>query len=333
LIKESLSDFLGTPAYKSNQDFTIQYKTGTTWNTIFYGLIQNVQMNYLAENTKLAITITANDFTKIALNTKLTSFSITGSQASRSFTNQMTALSAAIYAVDPRVTIGHSGSGASSTTEWAYTWTDVASGEILNRFLDAELAWCWNKATDPQMLYYTRIDVNTKQAVAWSGAEDTISSIHSSSTSHYCMNDIQLVYDSDALVNKVKVTGLTADEVAFATSSSTNATSVTNYGEQSATFEVCFDNTGLSNLGAWAAAVVPTSGSGPNPRALVSVTCPAVRRDGEMTTLPLKDIGDTIQVEFSDGTTTLQEVVLISRIAHNITADHWEINLGLWKGI
>lgn len=325
LMKSSLSDLVGTPAYKSNQNIAIRYKVGSTWTTIFYGLIQNVSMQYVTEAKKLGITITANDFTKVALNTQLSVFSITGTTSNRSFINQMTALSSAIYAVDNRVTLGHNGSGGSSTTQWAWTWLDTPSGEILTQFLDAELGWCFSKATDPQMLYYTRADINTKQATSWSSSNPTVSNIHSDSTKHYCMDSIDLSYDSDALVNKVQVTETTTT----ATATSTNSSSVTANGEQSAQFEVAFDTGGITNLSAWASAVSGAAFT----KSIKSFSSPAVRRDGIVSTLASKDIGETIQVEFTDGSTTLQEIYLITRIGHTINADHWEINVGLWKGI
>jgi hypothetical protein len=325
MMKSSLSDIVGTPAYKSNQNLAIRYKVGSTYSTIFYGLIQNVSMQYLADAKKLEITITANDFAKVALNTQLSTFSITGTVSNRSFNNQMSALSSAIYAVDNRVTIGHNGSGGSSTTQWAWTWLDTPSGEILTQFLDAELGWCYSKATDPQMLYYSRADINTKQATTWSSSRDTVSNIHSSSVNHYCMDTIDLSYDSDALVNKVQVT----ETQTTASATSTNSGSVTAYGEQSGQFEVAYDTAGITNLASWASTVA----SAANPKSVKGFTSPAVRRDGTVSTLVNKEIGDVMQVEFTDGSTTLQEIYLITRIGHTISADHWEVNIGLWRGI
>jgi hypothetical protein len=326
MMKKNLGDLVNGPAYKSNQNFQISYRSGSSgFSNIFYGLIQNVSMQYLADSKKLEITITANDFAKVALNTQLSTFSITGTVSNRSFINQMTALSAAIYAVDNRVTIGHNGSGGSSTTQWAWTWLDTPSGEILTQFLDAELGWCFSKATDPQMLYYTRADINTKQATTWSSSRDTVSNIHSTATTHYCMDTIDLSYDSDALVNKVQVT----ETQTTATATSTNSSSVTAYGEQSGQFEVAYDTGGITNLASWASTVA----SAANPKSVKGFTSPAVRRDGTVSTLVNKEIGDVMQVEFTDGTNTLQEIYLITRLGHTISADHWEVNVGLWRGI
>jgi len=140
------------------------------------------------------------------------------------------------------------------------------------------------------------------------------------------MDAMELSYDSDAIVNKVKVTRtLTGTTVV-----STNASSVSAYGPQAGDFEVEFDNTGLSELGAWASTVSDAA----SPKSIKSVSVPAIRRDGEISGVAKVDICQNIQIEFAaTGYTTLQEIYLITRIGHTISANHWEINLGLWKGI
>jgi len=326
LSKKSLSDLLTTPAYKSNQNFRIQYYDGTTWNYLFYGLIQNVGIRYVPETKKLDITITANDFMKIILGTRLTNYSITGSSASRSFRNVMNALSTAVQAIDSRAFFQQLYANGSGTTQWATTWTDTTAGEILVQFLDAELGWLWSDKNSILGLYATRNDINYLQGLTWLSTDLTVSNVHSTSSNHVCMDSIDLSYDSDAIVNKVKVLeGFTG-----ATSTATNSTSVTNYGEQSGDFEVTFDNTGVSTLNAWAVAVATAA----NPKSIKSVSVPVIRDQGNVSVIARVDIADTLQVEFAAaGYTTLQEIYLITRIGHTITADHWEMNIELWKGI
>jgi len=326
LSKKSLSDLLTTPAYKSNQNFRIQYFDGTIWNYLFYGLIQNVGIRYISETKKLDITITANDFMKIILGTRLNNYSITGSSAARSFRNVMNALSTAVQAIDSRAFFQQLYANGSGTTQWATTWTDTTAGEILVQFLDAELGWLWSDKNSVLGLYATRNDINYLQGLTWLSTDLTVSNVHSTSSNHVCMDSIDLSYDSDAIVNKVKVLeGFTG-----ATSTATNSTSVTNYGEQSGDFEVTFDNTGVSTLNAWAVAVATAA----TPKSIKSVSVPVIRDQGDVSVIARVDIADTLQVEFAAaGYTTLQEIYLVSRIGHTITADHWEMNLELWKGI
>jgi hypothetical protein len=326
LSKKSLTDLLTTPAYKSNQNFRIQYYDGTTWNYLFYGLIQNVGISYVAETKKLDITITANDFMKIILGTRLTNYSITGSSSARSFRNVMNALSTAVQAIDSRAFFQQLYANGSGTTQWATTWTDTTAGEILVQFLDAELGWLWSDKNSILGLYATRNDINYLQGLTWISTDLTVSNVHSTSSNHVCMDSIDLSYDSDAIVNKVKVLeGFTG-----ATSTATNSTSVTNYGEQSGDFEVTFDNTGVSTLNAWAVAVATAA----NPKSIKSVSVPVIRDQGDVSIIAGVDIADTLQIEFAAaGYTTLQEIYLITRIGHTITADHWEMNIELWKGI
>jgi len=140
------------------------------------------------------------------------------------------------------------------------------------------------------------------------------------------MDAIDLSYDSDSIVNKVKVTR----ELTGVSVVSTNSSSVTSYGPQAGDFVVEFDNTGISGLGAWASTVSDAA----SPKSIKSVSVPAIRRDGQISAVANVDICQNIQIEFAaTGYTTLQELYLITRIGHNITADHWEMNLGLWKGI
>jgi hypothetical protein len=326
LSKKSLSDLLTTPAYKSNQNFRIQYFDGTIWNYLFYGLIQNVGIRYISETKKLDITITANDFMKIILGTRLNNYSITGSSAARSFRNVMNALSTAVQAIDSRAFFQQLYANGSGTTQWATTWTDTTAGEILVQFLDAELGWLWSDKNSVLGLYATRNDINYLQGLTWLSTDLTVSNVHSTSSNHVCMDSIDLSYDSDAIVNKVKVLeGFTG-----ATSTATNSTSVTNYGEQSGDFEVTFDNTGVSTLNAWAVAVATAA----TPKSIKSVSVPVIRDQGDVSVIARVDIADTLQVEFAAaGYTTLQEIYLVSRIGHTISSEHWEMTLELWKGI
>jgi hypothetical protein len=140
------------------------------------------------------------------------------------------------------------------------------------------------------------------------------------------MDSIDYSYDSDTITNVVKVT----ETGSGATATSNDSLSITKYGRQVADYEVNFWNTsGLTTLGQWASAVSGAS----NPRSAKSVTLPAVRRDGTLSTILDKDICYPMQVAFKAGSTTLEEIYLISRIGHTISADHWEVNLGLWRGI
>ena len=338
--KKSLGDLLNGSPYKSNQPFRIRYKPlpdsqPTTWEHLFYGLIQNVSMAYNQESNTLDIEIVANDFMKIFLGTQVTSFSISGTATNRSFKNVLTDLGAAVTAVDNRVGLVQNGSGGSGTTQWSATLPStadgIATGEILDLLLDAELGWAWARKSDSNILYMTRVDIDSKQATygTWSSSAPTISNVHSTSLNHYCMNNFVLTYNSDNLVNKVKANLYNAGTF-IASVTSTNTASVTADGEQRAEYEINFDNTGLSNLSAWASQV---SGAA-SLESVKSVSVPAIRRDGLVSDLAKVEIGDIQQIEFaSSGLPTLQEKYMTSRINHFITPLHWEITLDLWKGI
>lgn len=324
MMRDSLSDLVNGPQYKSNMPFTIEYNDGS-WHPLFYGYIQNVSMAYIATTGKLEVVITAYDMTKVALNTRLPSFSITGTATQKSFRTVMDNLEDAVRAVDSRTAWGQSGSGGSSTAANDYFEVEVISGDVLNMILDAELGWFW---AEPGGFcsWKTRVDINTAQATTWNSSNPTISNVHTSSVNHYCMDSIDYSYDSDAITNVVKV----IETGGLATATSTNSASVGDYGRQVADFEVNFWNaSGLGTLGQWASQV---SGAA-NPRSVKSVSVPAVRRDGTLSTIVGKEICYPMQVEFSAGGTTLQEIYLISRIGHTITAEHWEMNIGLWRGI
>lgn len=326
LSKRSLSDLLNTPAYKSNQNFRIQYWNGSTWLYLFSGIIQNVSITYVAETGKIDVTITANDLMKVLLNTRLTNYTISGSSAARSFRNVTNALGSAVTAIDSRCVLSQWLSQGSGTTQWAAVWDDTTAGEILTQFLDAELGWAWASKDSNQLYYATRNDINFIQSETWSSSNLTISNIHSTATNHVCMDYMDLSYDSDAIVNKVKVTeGLTT-----VTSTATNSTSVTNYGAQAGNFEVTFDNGGVSTLNAWAVAVATAA----SPKSIKTVSVPVILDSGNPAYIANIDITNSVQVEFAAaGYTTLQEIYLITRIGHTITADHWEMTLGLWRGI
>jgi hypothetical protein len=142
------------------------------------------------------------------------------------------------------------------------------------------------------------------------------------------MDNIQLAYNSDNIANQVRVT----NAVTGIKTTSTNSTSVGLYGRQLADFEVNFDPTvsGGTTFANWASAV---SGAA-NPKSVTAVSVPAIRRDGFPSEILEEEIGSSLQVEFaSAGLPTLQERYMITRMNHVIDADHWELNIGLWRGI
>lgn len=337
LIKPSLSDFVGSPGYNVNMPIRIRYQPNpdtnpTTWRIIFYGTISNIFMGYDVTAKKLKITIQADDFMKILSNTRLSSFSITGTTTQRSFRNVMASLDSSINAIDSRFNLVQDGTGGSAAVFSANTFTDVIAGEVLNQLIDAELGWVYSERTSANTMYMTRADINTKQATAWSGSALTVSNQHSNSVDHICMNYIDLSYDTSTLVNSVKVIETSSTPASNKTSK--NTTSITNYGEWPADFEITMDPgaSPYTRISDWASAV---SGAA-DPKQIRMVSVPALRRDGTTTKIAAYDIGQVLQVEFVDPANTsnkIQQVQLITRIRHSITAEHWEIDFHLWKGI
>lgn len=325
MMKSSLSDFLNGPDYASNQAFRIQYDNGGVWDPIFTGFIQNIEMNYVVENKKLQVTITANDMGRLALNTQIGTFNITGT-STRSFINVMGQLATAITAIDSRYSQSQVLSGGSSTYQYANTYLDVASGELFEQFLDAELGWLYASKSGA-MKYLSRADVNTIQGYAWDTNDLIVSNIHSSSNLHVCMDTMDLSYISDGIANQVRV----ENAVTGTRTTSTNSSSVTLYGRQLADFTVNFDPASPSTTYAqWASAVATAA----NPKNIRSVSVPVIRQTGFPSFILNEEIGDALQVEFaSTGLPTLQERYMITRMNHVISADHWELNLGLWRGI
>lgn len=325
MMKKNLSDFLNGPDYASNQKIRIEYLDGGIWNALFTGFIQNIEMAYIVEAQKLQVTITSNDMGRLALNTQIGTFNITGT-STRSFNNVMGQLATAITAVDSRYSQAQVLSGGSSTYQYANTYLDVASGELFNQFLDAELGWMW-ASKNSGMRWLNRADVNTVQSYSWDTNDIIVSNVHSTSNLHVCMDHLELSYLSDGIANQVRVT----NAVTGTQTTSTNSSSVTAYGRQLADFTVNFDPASPSSTYAnWASAVATAA----NPKSIRMVSVPAIRRIGTPSAILNEDIGDALQVEFaSAGLPTLQERYMISRINHVIDADHWEVNISLWRGI
>jgi hypothetical protein len=333
MMKSSLSDFMTQPPFQSNQRIVIEYYQGA-WIGLFSGFIQNIEMGYVAEakasgsaltRGKLQVTLTAYDMGRIALNTQIGTFSITGTSA-RSFINVMTQLATAITAIDSRYSQTQALSGGSSTYQHAFTYLDVPSGELFAQFLDAELGWLWASRSG-FMYFHTRADVNTIQSQTWDSNNLTVSNVHSNSTKHVCMDNIQMAYDSDAIANVVAVT----ETFNQTKTTQSNSTSITNFGRQVGRFEVNFNPASPSStLAQWASKVA----SAANPKSVTQVSVPAITDLGEVSEIAQSEIGTALQVEFAQtGFTTIQELYMISRINHVIDADHWEMNVGLWRGI
>ncbi len=329
LMKKSLYDLMNPtgPAYKSNNLFRIQAQfAGGGWINLFSGIIQNFEISYNQDAKKVAITITANDYMKIGLNTNITSFSIGGTTVQKSFKSVMAQLSTAINAIDSRWTISQAGTSGSSTYQNPQTFIDVPSGEIFDQLLDAELGWMWTDR-DNNARYMTRADVTALQALTWAGTfGPTVSNVHSTNVDHVCMDAMDLSYRSDDIANQVRVENI----VTGVKTTRTNSTSVTNFGRQLADFAVNFDPSLGSTYGDWATEVSNAA----TPRRLAGVSVPMILDSGEMSDIVTKDIGDFLRVEFAaTGFSNLQEVSIISSLNHVISADHWELNVGLWEGV
>jgi hypothetical protein len=146
------------------------------------------------------------------------------------------------------------------------------------------------------------------------------------SNNHYCLDNIVLDYDSDTLVNKCVV----VDGTALTRTVASNTASISANGEQSGTFTVDLDPAGASTYAQWASEVVNSS----TIKQVTQVTVPVIRDDGKAGTIADLETGSTLQVEFAqDPLPPLQAVSLVRRINHVITPQHWEMNIGLWRGM
>ena len=326
LMKSDLTDLMSSPPYKANQLITISAQS----ITVFSGLIQNVTIRYVAETKQIAVIIEAEDLVAKFMNTNLASFSLTGTLSNREYKKCMDAIHSAANTLDSRLSMTQLGTGASGSNQRANTWISTQIGEILDRFVTGELGWVTSQRDSTNLYYYTRADIDSKQATTWSSTRRTVSNIHSTSTNHVCMNDIEMVYDCDGLANVV--TAIDEDSGGTVKSTVTNSSSVTAYGRSAGNYEINIDNStgALLTYGGWATAVANAA----NPKNIKSVSCPGVRRDGELSSIIQADNGDIQQVEFAaTGFTTLQEIYLITNVRHSITPDHWEVTLDLWRGI
>ena len=329
LLKSNLDDLMTPlgPPYKSNDLFRIQvYISGLSfWMNLFSGVIQNIQMNYEKDSKKLAVTIVANDYMKIALNTRINTFNIVS--GSRSYINVMEQLGTAINSIDSRFILSKRLSAPSSTFQYQYSYLNSYSGELFAQFLDAELGWMYADK-DNVIRYMARGDIATMQAVPFTFAGEVVSNLHSNSANHICMTDFNLMYNSDEMVNRVKVTDVFTGTIR----TSANTASVNKYGSQLQDFEVNFDSTasGGTTLSQWALEI---STNASNPKRLSSVTVPVIRDNGEMSLIISNDICSPLNFYFAEGPDFIKEVSLISNLQHTITPDYWELHIGLWRGV
>jgi len=338
LVKKDLSDLVTGPAYKSNMPIRIRYRRypdtfPAQWTTIFYGFISNITMNFNVESQKLNIEINADDATKILTGTRLSSFAITGTTSARGFRTIMGNLGSAITAIDSRVTLSQAptASAASSSVQSAQTFGETNSGDILNQLLDAELGWCWTNRSSADAYYLTRGDVAALKAGTWYGTL-VVSNVHSTATTHICMDFIDLNWNTDNLVNSVKV--IESSSTPASDKTVKNTTSITNYGEWPADFEITMDPgaSPYTRVSDWATTVANAA----DPKTISRVSCPAIRRDGTSSDLATIDIGEQLKIEFTDPnntSNTISQIALISGITHSITPDHWEITVDIWKGM
>jgi hypothetical protein len=143
---------------------------------------------------------------------------------------------------------------------------------------------------------------------------------------HFCLDNINLNYDSDNLVNRAVV----IDSLTGTRTVASNATSIAANGIRADEFTVNLDNAGTSTYATLASRIANAA----TVKQVYGVTVPVIRDDGRAGTIANYDIADQLQVEFAqDPLPALQVVSMVSRINHIITPQHWEMNIGLWRGI
>jgi hypothetical protein len=146
------------------------------------------------------------------------------------------------------------------------------------------------------------------------------------SANHFCLDSINLNYDSDILVNRAIV----IDSVTGVRTVASNATSISTNGLRADEFPVNLDPAGASTYATLASRIANAA----TLKQVYGVVVPVVRDDGLVGNIANFEIGDTLQVEFAqDPLPALQVVQLITRINHIITPQHWEMNISLWRGI
>lgn len=146
------------------------------------------------------------------------------------------------------------------------------------------------------------------------------------SDSHVCMDSIQLRYDSDNIVNRAVV----IDSMTGARTVASNLSSINTNGLRADEFSVNLDPAGLSTYSALATRIANAA----TLKQVYGVVVPVIKDDGKVNNIAQFDIGNTLQVEFAqEPLAPLQVVSIISRINHVITPNHWEMNIGLWRGM
>ena len=146
------------------------------------------------------------------------------------------------------------------------------------------------------------------------------------SANHFCLDSLQLSYDSDNIVNRAVV----IDSMTGARTVASNLSSINTNGVRADEFSVNLDPAGLSSYSALATRIANAA----TLKQIYGVVVPVVRDDGKVGNIANYEIGDTLQVEFAqDPLAPLRVVSIISRINHVITPTHWEMNIGLWRGM
>jgi hypothetical protein len=146
------------------------------------------------------------------------------------------------------------------------------------------------------------------------------------SANHFCLDSLNLSYDSDILVNRAVV----IDSVTGVRTVASNTTSINTNGLRADEFPVNLDPAGASSYATLASRIANAA----TLKQVYGVVVPPIRDDGKIGTIANFEIADTLQVEFAqDPLPALQVVTLISRINHVITPQHWEMNISLWRGI
>lgn len=173
-----------------------------------------------------------------------------------------------------------------------------------------------------------RVQINKTSAAISSMFADNakIEDLTTIRDNHFCLDSIDLKYDTDTLVNKAVV----IDSTSGTRYPASNSGSISAYSEHAGEFRVDLDPAGASTFGALATRIANAA----TIKQVQGVSTPAIRDDGRTALVVNYEIGDTLQVEFAqDPLAPLQIVSIISRINHVITPDLWIMNIGLWRGI
>ena len=297
----------------------------TTYATLFQGEIDTFEVYYdsQSQGDLNNITITASSTLRKYLNKTIdvwNNSTVTPFRTTGAIFNKWASL------VEPNVLISGTWIPFSDDLEYVTEYLlDQSSATILDTLTDSCAGLVWQNPNTNDIEGYTMYQIRTLLSTA---PTNIFSNTHTSSTSHFCIAEINFAYDMEEAYNYFYVECSTSPS---RNGKKLNQDLIDLYGEKrlSKTLNLEPSTSYVDNVAQWLGFIGIRN---PGKR-VASIVTPVIRQDKKLANvaalMPMQKVG----VEVDRTGYSIDETQVITSVTHTITPESWFATLEIWKGL